>query len=88
MKRGTSEPTNDVDADLLECRVVEVAVSGRLAAAGREAVAEYQRLGIPRLTSRDGKLIRVHPDGREEVLEELFKTPFKRPPNVQVLGPK
>ena len=88
MQREELEPTTAAEADRRECRVVDLALSGKLAAAGREAIADYQRLGLPRVMSRDGKLIQVDPDGREQVLDDIVKVPFKRPPNVALLEPR
>jgi hypothetical protein len=41
------------------------------AAAGRAAVAKSKAMGLPTTGSRDGKIIRTWPDGREEVLKVL-----------------
>ncbi len=48
------------------------------AAAGREAVAESKAMGLPTTGSRDGKIIRTWPDGREEVLKVLDQEPEEK----------
>ena len=48
------------------------------AAAGRAAVARSKALGLPTTGSRDGKIIRTHPDGREEVLKVLQPEPEEK----------
>ena len=41
------------------------------AESGRAAVERTKALGLPISGSRDGKIIRTYPDGREEVLKVL-----------------
>lgn len=43
------------------------------AAAGREAVARAKANGLTVTGSKDGKVIRYHPDGREEVIKVLHQ---------------
>ena len=40
-------------------------------AAGRDAVERTKALGLPLTGSKDGKIIRTWPDGREDVLKVL-----------------
>lgn len=43
------------------------------AQAGREAVEESRRLGLPITGTKDGRIVTTYPDGREEVLKDLAK---------------
>jgi hypothetical protein len=57
-------------------RIVDLSIKERAelaAQAGREAVAESRRLGLPITGTKNGKIVRTHPDGREEVLKDLEK---------------
>jgi hypothetical protein len=53
-------------------RIVDLSLEERAtlaAAAGRDAVARARAAGLPLTGSRDGKIIKTYPDGREEVLK-------------------
>jgi hypothetical protein len=57
-------------------RITEVPIEelAMLAAqAGREAVEKSRRLGLPLTGTKDGKIVKTYPDGREEVLKVLDK---------------
>lgn len=43
------------------------------AQAGRKAVEETRRLGLPLTGTKDGRIVTIYPDGREEVLKILPK---------------
>ncbi|MDY0248239.1 MAG: hypothetical protein RBR26_15130 [Methanosarcina mazei] len=58
-------------------RIVDLSIKemAELAAqAGREAVAKSRRLGLPVTGTKDGKIVRTHPDGQEEILKDLAKS--------------
>lgn len=48
------------------------------AAAGRDAVKRARDAGLPLVGSRDGKIIKTYPDGREEVLKVLHQEPEEK----------
>lgn len=60
--------------------------SGRLEQAGREAVAEQRRLGIPVTYKRGDEIVREHADGRVEVLAVVPSVTVTLPPGVRRLG--
>jgi hypothetical protein len=60
-------------------RVVDLSIKklAELAAeAGREAVAESRRLGLPVTGTKCGWVIRMYPDGREEIIQPNNRVPI------------
>jgi hypothetical protein len=78
----------EAEGDELESRVVDLALSGKLDHVGLEAVENHWRLGLPLTIRRGDLIVRLHPDGREEVLEHLPTLGYELPPNVRRLDPK
>lgn len=86
MDRDDAELTPEEMDDLESRAVHDLVSSGRLAEAGRFAVAEQRRLGIPVTYQRGAQIICEHPDGREEVLAVVPSVPFVLPAGVRRLG--
>jgi hypothetical protein len=63
-----------LEAIMKKRRVVDLSLEERstlIAAAGRDAVQRARDAGLPLTGSRNGKIIKTYPDGREEVLKVL-----------------
>ncbi len=73
------------ECDLLESHVVDLALSGKLSKAGREAIEKQKSLGLPRTLSRGHQIVRVYPNGREEVLRDLPQFTYVLPSGVRLL---
>jgi hypothetical protein len=69
----------------LEANLVGLAMTGKLAKAGRRAVASQVDRGLPVTFKRGQKVIKVHPDGREEVLATLDRPTYTLPKGVRVI---
>ena len=76
------------DCDRLESRALDLALDGKLTHVSRQAIEGRLQMGLPLTVSRDGKILRIYPDGRQEVLEELPPLTFSLPAGVRVLDPK
>ncbi|HEX4793511.1 MAG TPA: hypothetical protein VH370_06950 [Humisphaera sp.] len=72
----------------LEARIVDLAVSGKLAEAGRRAIEAQIKLGLPVTIQKGDKVIKRYQDGREEVLETIPRRKFKIPKGVAVIPSK
>src|SRR4051794_1006392 len=80
-KRRTTRP----EARTLEANVVGLAMTGKLAKAGRRAVASQVDRGLPVTFKRGQKVIKVHADGREEILATLERPAYTLPKGVRVI---
>jgi hypothetical protein len=70
----------------LEANVVGLAMTGKLAKAGRRAVASQVDHGLPVTFKRGQKVIKVHADGREELLATLDRpAAYTLPKGVRVI---
>ena len=69
----------------LEANVVDMAMNGKLAKAGRRAVASQVNRGLPVTFKRGQKVIKVHADGREEVLAMIERPSYTLPIGVRVI---
>jgi len=80
LKRDTRE-----DAGSLESRVVILAKRGKLAKAARNAVRAQRRKGLAVTFQRGTDIIKLHPDGREEVLGKVERPKYVLPRNVSII---
>jgi hypothetical protein len=76
------------DAGSLEANIVRLAMTGKLAEAGRNAIRVQKERGIPVTFIRGGKIIKQHSDGREEVLGTVERPKYRVPRGVAVLRKK
>jgi len=84
-----SAAANSADkADSFEDRVSELARSGKLFNAAREAVEEQKKSGLPVTFRRGNQVIKQYADGRVEVLGEIPPSRFKIPPGVEIIPSK
>jgi hypothetical protein len=81
---GVAGPAEEAD-DSLEHRLLELASSGALAGAGREAIRAQVERGIPVTFLRGEQVIKRHADGREEVLGAVPRRTFVPPGGVHVI---
>ncbi|MFI5380016.1 MAG: hypothetical protein ACHRHE_12020 [Tepidisphaerales bacterium] len=77
-----------VEADSLEGRLVGLAMSGKLAKAGRDAVRAQVAKGLAVTFQRGTKVIKRHADGREEVLANVDRLVYSIPRGVAIIGRK
>jgi len=80
-KRRTTRP----ETRTLEANLVVLAMTGKLAKAGRRAVASQVDRGLPVTFKRGQRVIKVHPDGREEILATLERPAYTLPKGVRVV---
>jgi hypothetical protein len=80
-KRRATRP----ETRTLEANLVGLAMNGKLAKAGRRAVASQVGRGLPVTFKRGQKVIKVHPDGREEILATLERPTYTLPKGVRVI---
>ena len=69
----------------LEAKIVGLAMHGKLAKAGRRAVAAQRQKGLPVTLKRGQQVIKIYSDGREEVLAELPRPFYALPKGVRVI---
>lgn len=69
----------------VEARIVGMAMNGKLAKAGRRAVASQVDRGLPVTYKRGQKVVKVHPDGREEILGMIDRPSYTLPKGVRVI---
>lgn len=69
----------------LEGCVVRLAISGKLKPASRRARTLQKKLGIPVTQKSGSRIIKVYPDGREEILAVVKKPKYSIPKNVTVI---
>lgn len=74
------------DAGSLESGVVKLAVGGKLARAGRQAILAQRKRRLPITFKRGDEVIKLYADGREEILEKLQATPYVLPNGVKIIG--
>jgi len=88
--RASAAPTpSSADAaDSFEDRISELARSGKLFNAAREAVEEQKKSGLPVTFRRGNQVIKQYADGREEVLAEIPPSKFKIPAGVEIIPSK
>jgi hypothetical protein len=68
--------------------VKELAASGKLAIAARQAIESQQKLGIP-ITYVDGdRVIKRFADGTQEVLGTVARSAYTLPPGVAMIENK
>ena len=77
-----------MDPDSLEKRLVGLAMSGKLAKAGRDAIRAQVAMGLPVTFKRGTKVIKRYADGREEVLANVDRLAFRIPRGVAIIGRK
>jgi hypothetical protein len=77
--------TTQADSRTLEANVVGMAMNGKLAKAGRRAVASQVGRGLPVTFKRGQKVIKLHADGREEVLGMIDRPSYTLPKGVRVI---
>jgi hypothetical protein len=80
-KRRATRP----ETRTLEANLVGLAMNGKLAKAGRRAVASQVDRGLPVTFKRGQKIIKAHADGREEVLATLDRPAYTLPKGVRVI---
>jgi hypothetical protein len=76
------------EPDSLEAQIVNLAVSGKLAEAGRRAIEAQIKLGLPVTVQKGDKVIKRYADGHEEVLETIPRRKLKIPKGVAVIPSK
>lgn len=74
------------DRQSLEAGVVKLALSGKLAGAGRRAVAAQRRLGLPVTFKRGNQIVKKYADGHIEVLGGLERPVYTLPKGVKIIG--
>lgn len=84
LDRAAHQPEMD-DPDSLEAQLPRLIASGELKEAARLAIADQLARGIPVTFQRGELVVKLHPDGREEVLARLPTRPYKLPANVSVV---
>jgi hypothetical protein len=72
----------------LENDIVDLALSGALKSAARDAVRAQLRQGIPVTYKKGNQVVKHYPDGLEEVLGTVPVATFTLPKGVRVLRPK
>jgi hypothetical protein len=72
----------------LENDIVDLALSGGLKSAARDAVSAQLRQGIPVTYKKGNQVVKHYPDGREEVLGTVPAAKFTLPKGVRVFRPK
>ncbi len=78
-------PLSDDELDDLESEFLWLAFGpGADRSGGVDYAAEYARAGLPMTVSRGGSIIRIYPDGREEILKRLPTVPYTLPPGVRI----
>ena len=58
-------------------RITDLSMEERaalFAQAGREAVDRSRKAGLPITGVKDGRIVKIHSNGREEVLKDLHQT--------------
>jgi hypothetical protein len=76
-------------SDSLEGQISDLAAKGKLAAAAHRAIRTQRAQGLPITFKRGNKIVRQHPNGQEELLQDLAATKqVKLPAGVKVLGKK
>lgn len=74
------------DPRSLEANIVNLATTGKLARISRAAIQRSLDRGIPITFKRGNRIIKRHPDGREELLATLPKPTYRLPHGVRILG--
>ena len=84
--KARSSGSTDEEHDSLENQIVSMATRGKLARAGRKAVAAQKKRGLPVTFQRGNQIIKEYPDGREEVLGTVAAAKYVLPKGVRVIG--
>ena len=69
----------------LEGEIVTLARTGKLAKAGRRAVAASKKLGLPVTYKRGDEIIKQFPNGDEEVLGTVQRLGYVLPHGIRVI---
>jgi hypothetical protein len=85
---GQGAKVDEVDPNSIEGKIRQLAASGRLARAGRKAIRAQKKLGLATTFKKGNQVIRQHPNGKVEVLEELPRPKYTLPTGVKLLGRK
>jgi hypothetical protein len=76
------------EADSLEGKVVRIAMAGKLAKAGRNAIRLQRERGLAVTFKRGEQVIKKYPDGHEEVLTIIDRPTYTLPKGVAILRGK
>jgi hypothetical protein len=76
------------DLDSLEAQLPRLIASGELKEAARRAIADQLARGIPVTFQRGEAIVKVYPDGREEILGRVPQRTYRIPPDVTVVEPR
>jgi hypothetical protein len=79
------KPLAPPEPGTLEANLVDLAMTGKLAKAGRRAVAAQKDRGLPVTFKRGQQVIKVYPDGRREVLATLERPSYTLPKGVRII---
>ena len=77
---------NDEEANSLESHVVTLAKQGRFSDAGHRAIESQLKRGLAVVFKRGNQIIKLRPNGDEEILETLEPATYSIPPGVAILS--
>lgn len=86
-KNGTSQ-VNAPSEGPVETAFLKLALGGKLAKAGRDAIRRQRAKGLAVTFKRGQEIIKQYPDGREEILGRVAPRRFRMPKNVPIIGEK
>ena len=88
MRQRPEETKSTEGEDSLEAALPRLIAEGRLGEAGRRAIADQLARGFPVTFQRGELVIKLFPDGREEVLARVPVRPYKLPIDISVVETK